>query len=274
MMKAQRIISAALSFGLVLACIDATAEAQQVPDPRVADLINAGEVRVGVGLSVVGAIQDSATGKLRGVAMDIAQALATRLGVKLLPVLYPSPPRVLDGLKEGAWDIGFMAIDPSRLDQVGFSPAYLNVDSTYLVPAGSSIRNNAEADQPGLRIVVARNSVEEILLRRMLRQAELMIETTAAAGLNALRAGNADVLASSRPTLLQLSAGLPNSRVLEDRYGVVQIAIAVPKAQAQRLSYISDFIEEAKATGLVQRAIEHAGLRGFQVAPPRSSNTQ
>lgn len=273
-MKAQGTICTALSFGLLLAFIGATAEAQQVSDPRVADLVKAGEVRVGVGLSVVGAIKDPATGELRGVAMDIARALAKRLGVKLLPVLYPSPPRVLDGLKDGAWDIGFMAIDPSRLDQVGFSPAYLHVNSTYLVPAGSSIRNIADADQSGLRIVVARNSVEEIILRRTLKRAELLIETTAAAGVDSLRAGNADVLASSRPTLLQLSARLPGSRVLEDRYGIVEIAMAVPKAHAQRLSFVSDFVEEAKATGLVQRAIESAGLRGFQVAPPRSSTTQ
>ena len=33
-------------------------------------------------------------------------------------------------------------------------------------------------------------------------------------------------------------------------------AMAVPKGQAGRLAYISEFVEEAKASGLVQRAIE------------------
>lgn len=248
--------------------------AQPATDPRVADLVQVGKIRVGVGLSVVGATKDPATGELRGVAMDIVRALAARIGVELLPVVYPSPPMVLAGLKDGAWDVGFLAIDPSRLDQVAFSPPYLQVDSTYLVPAGSSIRNITDADQPGIRIVVARNSVEEIILRRTLKRAELIVESTAAAGLDLLRAGNADVLASSRPTLLQSSARLPGSHVLEDRCGVVEIAMAVPKGYAGRLAYISDFIEEAKASGLVQRAIESAGLRGFKVAPAGNPSTR
>ncbi len=248
--------------------------AQPATDPRVADLVQVGKIRVGVGLSVVGATKDPATGELRGVAMDIVRALAARIGVELLPVVYPSPPMVLAGLKDGAWDVGFLAIDPSRLDQVAFSPPYLQVDSTYLVPAGSSIRNINDADQPGIRIVVARNSVEEIILRRTLKRAELIVESTAAAGLDLLRAGNADVLASSRPTLLQSSARLPGSHVLEDRCGVVEIAMAVPKGYTGRLAYISDFIEEAKASGLVQRAIESAGLRGFKVAPAGNPSTR
>jgi len=241
--------------------------AQPAADPRIADLVQVGKLRMGVGLSVVGATKDPATGELRGVAMDIGHALAARLGVELLPVLYPSPPMVLEGLKDGAWDVGFLAIDPSRLDQVDFSPAYLEVDSTYWVPAGSSIRNITDADQPGVRIVVARNSAEEIILRRTLKRAELIVQSTAAAGFDLVSAGNADVLASSRPTLLQFSARLSGSRVLEDRCGVVEIAMAVPKGHAGHLAYISDFIEEVKASGLVQRSIERAGLRGFQVAP-------
>jgi len=48
----------------------------------------------------------------------------------------------------------------------------------------------------------------------------------------------------------------------------LHIAMAVPKGRAGRLAYIGDFIQEAKASGLVQRAIERAGLRGVQVAPP------
>ena len=94
-------------------------------------------------------------------------------------------------------------------------------------------------------------------------------------GSGQLRAGNADVLAAPRPGLLQPSARLPGSRVLEDRFHATFAAIAVPKGQAGRLAYISDFIEEAKASGLVQRAIERAGLRGVvQVAPAGNPSTR
>jgi polar amino acid transport system substrate-binding protein len=56
--------------------------------------------------------------------------------------------------------------------------------------------------------------------------------------------------------------------VLQDRYGVNHAAIAIAPGQAGRLAYINEFVEEAKASGLVQRAIDRAGLRGVQVAPP------
>ena len=243
--------------------------AQQVPDPRVADLVRAGKVRVGVGLVAAHwAIKDPATGELRGLAIDLARALASRLEVELVPVEYPSPPKVLDGLKVGAWDVGFLGIDPSRAAVVDFSPPYMQVDATYLVPAGSSIRNIADADQPGVRIAVSRNSVEEIVLSRTVKRAELRGVETMSAGFDLLRAGNADVLAAPRPTALLLSARLPGSRVLEDRFHATFGAMAVPKGQTGRLAYISEFIEEAKASGSVQRAIERAGVRGVQVAPP------
>ena len=164
---------------------------------------------------------------------------------------------------------------PSRAAVVDFSPPYLQIDATYLVPAASSIRNLADADQPGVRIAVSGQSVEDIVLSRMLKRAELRRVETVGAGFDLLRAGNADVLATPRPTALRFAAQLPGSRVLEDRFHATFGAMAVPKGQTERLAYINEFIEEAKASGLVQRAIEHAGLRGVvQVAPAGNPSTQ
>jgi polar amino acid transport system substrate-binding protein len=241
--------------------------AQPAPDPRVTDLIRSGRVRVGLGLVPTFATKDPATGELRGVAIDLARALAARLGVELVPVAYPSPPSVLDGLQTGAWDVAFLGIDPTRATVVDFSPPYLLVESTYLVPADSSIRHVADADQPGVRIAVTGKSVEDLMLSRLLQRAELLRVDTVSAGFDALRAGNAGVFAAPRPTLLGFSARLPGSRVLEDRFHAVSHAMAAPKGEAGRLAYISDFIDEAKSSGLVQRAVESAGLRGVQVAP-------
>ncbi len=249
--------------------------AQQAPDPRVADLVQAGRIRVGLGVVAPHwAIKDPVTGELRGVAVDLARALAARLGIEFVPVEYPSPSRVPDGLKVGAWDVGFLGIDPSRAAVVDFAPPHMQVDATYLVPADSSIRNIADADQPGVRIAVAREGVEEIVLSRMIKRAELRGVETISAGFELLRAGNVDVLAAPRPALLQSSARLPGFRVLEDRFHATFGAMAVPKGQAGRLAYISEFIEEAKASGLVQQAIERAGVRGVQVAPAGNPSTR
>lgn len=249
--------------------------AQQATDPRVADLVRAGKVRVGLGVVAPHwATKDPATGELRGVAVDLARAFATRLGVEFVPVEYPSPPLVLDGLKTGAWDVGFLGVDPARAAVVDFAPAHMQVDATFLVPPGSSIRNMADVDQPGVRIAVALKSVEDTVLSRMLKRAELHRAETSAAGFDLLRAGKADAFANPRPSVLRFSTQLPGSRVLEDNFHSTFGAMAVPKGQAGRLAYISEFIEEAKASGLVQRAIERAGVHGVQVAPAGYSSTR
>jgi polar amino acid transport system substrate-binding protein len=274
MRRAALMLALSLVLGIVVAIIGEQVHAQQAPDSRVGDLVRAGRVRVGLGLVPTFAIKDPATGELRGVAIELARALSARLGVELVPVGYPSPPSVLDGLRTGAWDVALLGIDPARAAVVDFSPPYLQVDSTYWVPGGSSIRNVTDADQAGVRIAVTSKSVEDLVLGRTLKRAELLRVDTVSAGFDALRAGNAGVFSAPRPTLLGFSARLPDSRVLEDRYYAVFHAMAVPKGEAGRLAYISDFIEEAKSSGLVQRAVERAGLRGVQVAPAGNPSTR
>ena len=276
MRRTVRIVVLASALGMAAGIVGTPiANAQLAPDQRVADLVRAGKLRVGIGVVAPHwAIKDPGTGELRGVAVDIARELAMRLGIELVAVEYPSPPAVLDGLKVDAWDVGFLAIDPSRAVVVDFSPPYLQIDATYLTTAGSSIRSVTEADQPGVRIAVTSKSVEEIVLSRSLKRAELQRVDTISAGFDLLRDGSAHALAAPRPALLALSARLPGSRVLEDRFHAAFGAMAVPKGQTGRLAYIAEFVEQAKASGLVQQAIERAGVRGVQVAPPGNPSMQ
>jgi polar amino acid transport system substrate-binding protein len=276
MRRTVRIVVLASALGMAVGIVGTPiANAQQAPDQRVADLVRAGKLRVGIDVVAPHwAIKDPGTGELRGVAVDIARELAMRLGIELVAVEYPSPPAVLDGLKVDAWDVGFLAIDPSRAVVVDFAPPYLQIDATYLTTAGSSIRSVTEADQPGVRIAVTSKSVEEIVLSRSLKRAELQRVDTISAGFDLLRDGDAHALAAPRPALLALSARLPGSRVLEDRFHAAFGAMAVPKGQTGRLAYIAEFVEQAKASGLVQQAIERAGVRGVQVAPPGNPSMQ
>jgi polar amino acid transport system substrate-binding protein len=149
------LVALTTAVGAVAVVATHVATAQPSADARVADLVQAGRLRAGLGVVAPHwAIKDRQTGELRGVAVDIARALAMRIGIEFVPVEYPSPPSVLEGLKVDAWDVGFLAIDPSRAAVADFSPPYLQIDATYLLPDGSSIRNVTDADQPGVRIAV------------------------------------------------------------------------------------------------------------------------
>jgi polar amino acid transport system substrate-binding protein len=244
----------------------ATVDAQQSPDPRVADLVRAGKMRVG--LFPPQYTKDPATGELKGVWADIARGIAARIGVEAVLIEFPTPPGMVQCLATGACDAGFLAYDPTRAADVGgFSPPFIEVDFTYLVPAGSSIRTAADADRPGIRIAVVHKHASTLALGRVLKQAQAVGADTPDAAFELLRSNRVDAWASIRPALLDYSPQLPGSRVLEDRYGFNPAAMVVPKGQRERLAYFSEFIEEAKASGFVQKSIARAGWRGVQVAP-------
>jgi polar amino acid transport system substrate-binding protein len=161
-----------------------------------------------------------------------------------------------------------MGPDPSRTG-VDFSPPILQVDYTFLVPGESSIQRIADVDRPGVRIAVVSDHASTLTLSRILKQAQLVYAATPDPTFELLRSGQADAFASVRGVLLEYSARLPGSRVLDEHYGANLVGMVVPKGQAARLAYISEFIEQAKASGLVQQAIEPAGLPGYQVAPAK-----
>jgi polar amino acid transport system substrate-binding protein len=166
----KRAILFFLAMGGALAAGPQIATSQRPADARIADLVKTAKLRAGIGVVAPHwAIKDSRTGELRGVAVEIARALASRMGVELAVIQYPSPPSVLEGLKTEAWDVGFLAIDPSRTVVLDFSPPYLQIDANYLVREGSSIRVSTDADQPDMRIAVTRRSVEQIVLKHSLK---------------------------------------------------------------------------------------------------------
>lgn len=201
------------------------------------------------------------------ILFDIARALGARVGVEIVLVGHPTIPEMLTCLTTGACDMGFMGPDPSRTG-VEFSPPILQLDYTFLVSAASSIQRIADVDRPGVRIAVVSDHASTLALSQILKHAQLVYAATPDPTFELLRSGQADAFASIRGVLLAYSAKLPASRVLDEHYGANLLGMVVPKAA--RLAYISEFIEQAKASGLVQQAIDRAGLPGYKVAPAKT----
>ena len=262
----KRIRDAAL---MTLALVAVTlACAQPAPDPRVADLVRTGKLRVALFLPQY--TKDPATGAIHGEVhlVDTAGALAARLGVEMVLVPLATPTAAVEGLNTGTCDVAFLGINPARAAVVGLSPPFVEMDYTLLVPANSAIRSFADADRPGVRISAVRNHASTTALAGKLTQAQLVYADTPDPAFDLLKSGLADAWASVGFVLQSYSGKLPGSRVLDDRYGASREAMAVAKSQTGWLAYIGEFIEEAKATGVIQRAVEKGGLRGVHVAPP------
>jgi polar amino acid transport system substrate-binding protein len=213
-------------------------------------------------------IKNATTGELKGWGVELAHALAARIGVESRPVEYPGPDKLLEGLNADACDAAFLVNSPAWVNLVDFSEPFLQQDFTFLLPSGSSIRSIADVDRPEVRIAVVRHHASTLELARILTQAKMVNADTLQGAFELLRNGQTDAFASTRPQLLEDSPTLPGSAVLEDRYGVVFSVMGVAKGRSARLAYINEFLRDAKTSGLVQRAFDRAGWRGVRVVFP------
>jgi polar amino acid transport system substrate-binding protein len=236
-------------------------------DPRVAALAAAGAIRLALFLPQYA---EDAAG-IRGIgtgyiAIEIVGAFASRIGVATRVIKYPSPKDAVAGLQDGACDVAFLGIEPSRVAVVDFSPALFQFDYSLLVPAGSTIGSLDDADRAGRRIGLVDGHASALALRRIVKQAELIGVELPENAFDLLRDLKVDALAFPRDQLTAFAERLPGARVLAKGYGVNRVGIAVAKGGSGLLSYLSDFAAEAKTTGLLRRAIAHGRLDGFDVA--------
>ena len=257
--------------GLLLATLLASsAMAQPSPAAR-AEVAPSGTLRAGINYgNFILATKDPGTGESRGVAIDLTRELAARLDVRFELVPYTSVAAMVDAAKTGAWDIAFLGIDPAREGDIAFSAAYLEIVATYLVPAGSPLRTVADVDHAGVRVAAPARANYELFLSRHLKSAELVRAPNGDAAFDLLASGKVQVLAGLRQALIGLADRLPGSRVLDGEFMKVPQAVGVPRGRDAAVAYLRGFVEDAKASGLVARAIERTGARGVSVAPRAS----
>jgi polar amino acid transport system substrate-binding protein len=239
--------------------------AQVSPEVR-SQLAPSGTLRVGLNMSnFLLTATDTATGKPKGLAADLGHELGRRLGVPVELVPYPNPGALGDAAKSGAWDVGFLGAEPQRAKEIDFTAAYVEIEATYLVPAGSPIKTIAEVDRPGVRIAISDRSAYDLYLTRELKHAQLVRERGDAI-LTRFLSDKLDAMAGLRPGLMKDQAKAPGSRILDGNFTAVQQAAGTPKGRPAGAKYLKEFIEDVKVSGLVAKTIEKHNVRGLNVA--------
>ena len=256
--------------GALLAAGLATGGAK-AQDAAVKELIPTGKLRFGVAfapkMSALFVIKD-AGGSPRGVTVDLGNELAQRLGVPIEFMVAPNTGVLTDALASAAIDVAFMPVDEERKKRLEFGPAYCLVESTYMVTAASGIRTLAEVDRPGVRVVGIANTTTIRAAGRSLINTTPIAATSIDDAVAMLRAGQADAFALGRDSLPSFVAEFPGSHIVDGGFQQTGIAIAVPKGHPEALAYVTKFIEDAKASGSVRRAMDRAGMANLAVAPP------
>jgi polar amino acid transport system substrate-binding protein len=234
----------------------------------VAELAPTGVLRAAVNLSnfllVTG---KSPSGDPEGVSPDMAAEVARRLGVPVKYLPYKSPGELADAASSHAWDIGLIGAEPQRAEQITFTAAYCEIEATYLVPAGSRLHAIAEIDAAGVRIAVTGRSAYGLWLDRNIKHATLVRTDAIDSAYDQFVRDHLEALAGLRPRLLTDQEQLSGSRIIDGKFTSVQQAIGTPRANTKSAAYLRDFVEEAKASGLVARFIEKHKVRGLSVAP-------
>ena len=204
-----------------------------------------------------------------GVSVDLARALSQELGVPLHTLEFDAAAKSVDAVRSGQADVGFFAIDPLRGEGIAFSAPYVLIEGAYLVRQDSPLRDNAEVDRAGTRVMVARGSAYDLYLSRTLKGAKLLHTVTSQDVVDAFERERADVAAGVKQQLQADAARLGGMRLLPGRFMVIEQAMGVQAGRGEAAeAAMRAFVERAKASGFVAEALARHGIQGAAVAPP------
>jgi polar amino acid transport system substrate-binding protein len=210
-----------------------------------------------------------AAGQPAGVSIDLARAFGQRLGLDCALVVFDTAQQSVEAVRGGAADVGFFAIDPQRGQGIRFTAPYVLIEGAYLVRQDSPLRDNAEVDAPGRRVVVGQGSAYDLFLSRELKAASIERAPSSPAVVPTFVAQNADVAAGVKQQLEADAARLGGLRLLPGRFMVIQQAMGLPAGRGEAAqAALSAFVEDMKASGFVAAAMQRHGIQGAAVAPP------
>jgi polar amino acid transport system substrate-binding protein len=201
-----------------------------------------------------------------GVAPDLARELARRAGATVEFVGYENAGLAADAADTRAWDVAFIGAEPARANVITFSPAYVEIEATYLVPEHSTIGTIGDVDHESVRVVSTARAAYTLYLQRTLRRAQI-VEADGIAGAAALFAsGGYDALAGLTPRLREDVRTIPGTRLLPGRFTAVQQSIGVRKERAAAAAYLAAFTREIRTSGLLAGLIATHKADGLTIA--------
>ena len=254
---------AILALLLVAACVT-----PDHPGPSVVnDLAPTGKLRAAINYGNGVLAQRGPGGEPRGVSADLAQELAKRLAVPLDFVSYDAAGKVTGDARAGRWDVAFIARDPQRAQDIDFTAAYVIIEGGYLVPAGAAAQKIEDMDRDGVRIAVGRGRAYDLYLSRTIRHATLLRAPTSPAAIELFLNQGLDAAAGVKQPLIEYASRHTGMRVLPGHFMIIEQAMATPKGRAAGAEYLSQFIDEMKASGFVAAALERSGQKDAAVAP-------
>jgi polar amino acid transport system substrate-binding protein len=225
-------------------------------------LVPTGTLRVGVYPGSPTSLVVDPRGRRSGVAYEMGHALGQSLGVPVRVVEYRRVAEVVEALRTDQIDFTVTNASPARAQLVSFARPVINLELGYLVAPGSALKTASDIDRPGIRVGVSEGSSSQAALERRFQQAKVMPVGSLTLVAEGLQRGALDVFATNKAILHELGDQVPGSRILDGRWGLEQMAIAIPKGREEALAQLDAFAERMRNDGSLAAIVQRAGLRG------------
>jgi polar amino acid transport system substrate-binding protein len=205
-----------------------------------------------------------------GVAEPIARFIAQKLGAAVELVIYPSPETYLQSFGKGEWDIVIAARVLVPADKADSIADLWVISLVYVAAPGKEFPDIASVDKAGVKVGVIRGVPSDRVLTREIKAAEIvripLSPTIEADATDLLRSHKADVFGADPGVAYSVAEALPGATIVPGAFAMVRVAAALPKGRsAAAQAALATILDEAKQSGVVQKAIDAKGLKGVNV---------
>jgi len=251
--------------GLILGILMTTSSASA--DALKDEIAPTGKLRVAIAISPAGGAfwSTKTENGFAGVPVDLGKEMAAQLGVPVEYVVHNNSGQIVDATGKGTWDVTFLPKDPEREGRMSFGPIYEVADATYIVKAGSSAKDFATLDQPGVKVAAVNNTTTMRGAIAHLKNAKVTGYQTYDEIFGLLKGGEIDAFALSRDQLNAMAKQIPGTRVLDETFKQTVTAVAVPPNHPLSLAFAVKFLNEAIANGTLRKAYDNNGLKDWPV---------
>ena len=233
-----------------------------VPDVVKQQLAPTGILRAGINLSNFLLVSGTAVdGTPQGISPDIANLVATTLGLPCELVCFDRPGKLADAVNRDIGDIGNIAFEAERAQTLDFSHPYVVIEANFLVRHDDDFLTNQNVDRAGTRIVVSERIAYDLWLTDHFSQAHIIRASSIQAAHDLFLDKKANVLASLKPKLLEEVANHSGLRMMPPFTSVKQ-SIGLAKGKAESIAFINTLIAQSIKNGWIAAQLELHGMTG------------
>jgi polar amino acid transport system substrate-binding protein len=222
-----------------------------------------GVLRAGINLSNFLLVSGTAAdGSPQGISPDIANLVASTLGLPCELICFDRPGKLADAVNQNIWDIGNIAFEAERAQTLDFSHPYVVIEANFLVRHDDNFLTNDDVDRAGIKIAVSERSAYDLWLTDHFSQAQIIRASSIQAAHDLFFEEKVDVLASLKPKLLEGMANHSGLWIIDPPFTAVKQSIGVAKGKADSIAFINALIAQSIENGWIAAQLEFHGMTG------------